>query len=771
MRRHSCPRGSTASKLRRVDEFSAGASVAHLTSVEVVAAETRLRDQLTTAAAAPEAAHPDVTQAAADANLDTGQSIAAAAVASADPLVVVEGAGKTTMLGVALTVAAEHGRASRVVAPTLRAAQVAHAELGVPATSVAALVHAHGWRWNADGVWTRLTVGDTDPDTGRIYSGPPRDTVLAKGERVIVDEAGMLDQDTAHALLTITAEAAATVALVGDRAQLPAVGRSGVLDMAAETTGRTYDMSELHRSTDPEYAELTLAMRDRENPGDAFDQLAAMQLVTLHEDADHVREHITEQAQEGEAITVATNDEVAAVNERIRAGKVERGEVDDQMTATGSDGLSIGAGDLIQTRQNDTTLGVANRQQWVVQHVTDDGTVYAREHSAEHKPTRTVGLPAEYVCEHAHLSYASTAYGVQGATVDAAHTILSEATSAAGVYVGMTRGREMNRLHIVAEDLADAKAQFIEAMRRDPADRGLAHATAQAAEAVEGLVAEGPVKTVTDEITRLTTEAAKAEREAKRWEQIAERLDTQRATHRAEDDRDADALQQAENVAAKVRAEVVAPLDSAAEAAGAEYLTAVEREDAARDRFATAGRFGRRKARAEHRTATENTQATRVRVSEQWGEPPESVALLNTWATTQANRRAGADPRVLDATHAVETATAAQQATGARHGKERMALLVREYGAEHVRRDPARARITDPHRNAETARTHAERLRSEADELQQLPAKQAAARIDAKHAAEEAQRAKVERQQQRRDPFANDPSLHDPRRSGRGRSL
>mgnify|MGYP000098912077 CR=1 FL=1 len=42
--------------------------------------------------------------------------------------------GKTTMLGVAIEVAARHGRASRVVAPTLRAAQVAHDELGVPAT-------------------------------------------------------------------------------------------------------------------------------------------------------------------------------------------------------------------------------------------------------------------------------------------------------------------------------------------------------------------------------------------------------------------------------------------------------------------------------------------------------------------------------------------------------------------------------------------------------------------------------------------------------------
>ena len=151
--------------------------------------------------------------------------------------------------------------------------------------------------------------------------------------------------------------------------------------------------------------------------------------------------------------------------------------------------------------------------------------------------------------EHAHLSYAATAYGVQGATVGGSHTTLSEATSAAGVYVGMTRGRETNRLHVVAEDIADARAQFIEAMERDPADRGLDHATAQAAEAVRGLIADGPVQLVTEELARLDHETERAERAAERWEQIAARFDAQRATHQAEDDESAAVLCKAEDAA------------------------------------------------------------------------------------------------------------------------------------------------------------------------------------------------------------------------------
>ena len=438
----------------------------------------------------------------------------------------------------------------------------------------------------------------------------------------------MLDQDTAHALLTVTAEAGAAVALVGDRAQFPAVGRGGVLDMAAQIRGRTYDMTELHRFTDPDYAALTLAMRDRNNPGAVFDRLAAMGLVTLHADDDAAREHITGHVHDGEAITVTTNDEAAELNQHIRTGRVERGEVDDAVTATRSDGLSIGAGELIQTRKNSSDIGVANRQQWAVQRVTDDGTIYASEVGTGGKHLRTVALPPEYVAEEAHLSYAATAYGVQGATVDASHTMLSEATSAACVYVGMTRGREMNRLHIITTDMADARAQFIDAMERDPADRGLDHATRQATEAVRGLIADGPVQLVTDELARLTAEAERAERVAKRWEQIAARLDAQRAAHRTENEENAEVLRKVEETAARVRAEVTGPLTTQAEHDGAAYLTAVENEAAARARLATVGRSGRRKARTEQRAATEQTQTPRAQVREFWGEPPHSVEAL-----------------------------------------------------------------------------------------------------------------------------------------------
>ena len=145
----------------------------------------------------------------------------------------------------------EQGRRMLVVTPTLKAAQVAAREVGT-AGSVAWLVHQHGFRWDDDGRWTREGVADPVPEA-----------VLGRGDLLLVDEAGMLDQDTARALLTVADEMGARVALVGDRHQLPAVGRGGVLDLAARWVPPEahVDLDVAHRFADPEYAAISLALR------------------------------------------------------------------------------------------------------------------------------------------------------------------------------------------------------------------------------------------------------------------------------------------------------------------------------------------------------------------------------------------------------------------------------------------------------------------------------------------------------------------------------
>ena len=94
-------------------------------------------------------------------------------------------------------------------------------------------------------------------------------------------------------------------------------------------------------------------------------------------------------------------------------------------------------------------------------------------------------LPATYVREHVELAYATTVHGAQGETVPTAHLLVGETTGAAAAYVGMTRGRNRNIAHLVADTLDEARSHWIEVFSRDRADLGPGHAADLAAEAIE----------------------------------------------------------------------------------------------------------------------------------------------------------------------------------------------------------------------------------------------------------------------------------------------
>ncbi len=55
----------------------------------------------------------------------------------------------------------------------------------------------------------------------------------------------------------------------------------------------------------------------------------------------------------------------------------------------------------------------------------------------------------------------------------------------------MTRGRERNTAHLVAETLDDARRQWVEVFGRDRADLGPAHARRQAIDAIDRYGTDG----------------------------------------------------------------------------------------------------------------------------------------------------------------------------------------------------------------------------------------------------------------------------------------
>jgi hypothetical protein len=449
--------------------------VRSLTSRHVVAVEDGLLRRLARRAETP--ARRVRLQGRGLVRVDPARAAVVGALAGDGQLIVVEGAagaGKTAALRATHDLLAGRGQRLVVVTPTLKAAEVAAAETGADGHSAAWLIHQHGWRWDTDGHWARRP--DTEPGAA---------AQLHPGDLLLVDEAGMLDQDTARALLTIADETGTRVALVGDRHQLPAVGRGGVLDHAIARAHPTavVSLETVHRFTDPDYAALSLKMRTGEKPGSVFDALHRRGQVVVHPSEAERTATLAEAGAAGDLVVGDTREQVAGLNAAIRDQRritSDGGDpVDSRPSMVTARGERIGLGDRVATRRNDPDLGVANRQTWTVTGLGDQGSVIL------HGRGRGREVPAEYATRFVELAYATTVHGAQGETVDRAHVAISETTGAAAAYVAMTRGREANTAHLVADTVDDARRQWVETFARDRADLGPAHARRQAIEAVD----------------------------------------------------------------------------------------------------------------------------------------------------------------------------------------------------------------------------------------------------------------------------------------------
>jgi hypothetical protein len=131
-------------------------------------------------------------------------------------------------------------------------------------------------------------------------------------------------------------------------------------------------------------------------------------------------------------------------------------------------------GDVVATRRNDRTLctqtgePVRNRDLWDVIATHPDGSLTVSHRNGHGLAT----LPANHAKAHVRLGYAATEHGHQGDTVDIGLELVSAATTHRGLYVGATRGRNENRLHVVTDtdDPAEARDVLNAVLAHDRAD-------------------------------------------------------------------------------------------------------------------------------------------------------------------------------------------------------------------------------------------------------------------------------------------------------------
>jgi conjugative relaxase-like TrwC/TraI family protein len=393
----------------------------------------------------------DLTRAAAAVEAETGRSLNAGQLALArrfsagghliEAGIGPAGAGKTTSMSVVARAVKLGGGRVLGLAPSAAAAAVLGDELGIGADTLHKILHAYA------------------PET--TASVPDR-LVVDAATVLLVDEAGMAGTPELDRLLALAAERGAAVRLLGDPAQLQAIGAGGVLRLIDIQVGAAH-LEDVHRfSTDGEAA---ASLRVREGHKDGLDFYVDANRCdggTREAMADDLYAAWWNDTQAGKASTMiaASNDDVVRLSARARLDRVAAGDVEAGGVQLHNDAIA-GTGDTIVTRSNARLLRmtrgtdfVKNGDLWTVTERHDDGSL--RVQSTTHRGCVT--LPAAYVAENVELGYATTIHRVQGMTVDTAHYLVAGGATREQLYTGMTRGRERNQLYVVTDELLEVDA-------------------------------------------------------------------------------------------------------------------------------------------------------------------------------------------------------------------------------------------------------------------------------------------------------------------------
>ncbi len=384
---------------------------------------------------ADEPVHEPARRVGVSGHLNPAQAEAVAAVAGDRQLELIvgpAGTGKTTTLATAVGDLQVQERPSFGVAPTAAAAEVLAIEAGLRSDTLDKLLTEHSHPLRPPGPGYDLPVGTT----------------------VIVDEVGTASTPKLAKLARLAEHNGWRVVLVGDPRQFSAVGRGGMFAHLVDSYGGI-ELDEVHRFHHPWERQASLRLRT----GDTtvltdYDRRGRLHGGTIAEMQADIIAAWREARSRGESVALMANstETVATLNHLAQQTRIATGEIDPRGRRLGVGEGWMLVGDEVVTRRNDRGLRtdrgfmVKNRDHWTITDIHTDGSV-----SLDGR-TGAARLPADYVGEHLELGYAQTSHATQGRTVDTALLLIDTPTDGRGIYTPMTRGRDSNRVYVVADD-------------------------------------------------------------------------------------------------------------------------------------------------------------------------------------------------------------------------------------------------------------------------------------------------------------------------------
>lgn len=277
------------------------------------------------------------------------------------------------------------------------------------------------------------------------------------GDVLVVDEATQVSTEDLLRITQIARQAGALIIGTFDPEQLGAVDAGGIFPLIAARHG-SWRLTEVRRFTHAWEAEASLKLRHGDITALADYQARGR---IYHGPQDRVFDDAVDLYLNGfldgqDALLMATSNETAArlaglVRERLaRFGEVGEAEM------TLADGNRAGVGDHIRARLNARIdadgQALANRDVVRVENITGSafGRLAAvRRQTGPREWSRPFFIPVAYLESDAELAYAGNIHVAQGRTVDRAHLVVDGSPARSHIYVGATRARDKNTLHVV----------------------------------------------------------------------------------------------------------------------------------------------------------------------------------------------------------------------------------------------------------------------------------------------------------------------------------
>ena len=296
-------------------------------------------------------------------------------------------------------------------------------------------------------------------DGGRTSLGP--NTV------VVMDEAGMADTNRLAELVQATAEHESKLVLVGDQAQLSAIGAGGLFKELQNEVPAA-ELGEVHRANHEWEREAWAQIREGQASEAlaAYDQHDQLHLTDTREQAaermvaDWAKAREQNPGERRVMLTDASNAEMDEINARAQAHRTQAGELGEDRAELLDRPYDLRTGDeVIFTAALWQPDGESRVENGTLGKVTEVGKENELKVQTQGAKEREVGVNTSEFTD-IRLGYAQHVYKAQGLTTDRAFVLAgSWQTDRERAYVALSRAQERTDIYTSHEDLGEQNMQ------------------------------------------------------------------------------------------------------------------------------------------------------------------------------------------------------------------------------------------------------------------------------------------------------------------------